>query len=57
VASVITCIPACKSPPVISVRRPSLEPTVTNTGRGVPFASTQTLFSPFPPLPLAFLAG
>ena len=35
-ASVITCIPARRSPPVISVRWPSLEPTVTEHGAGRP---------------------
>jgi hypothetical protein len=30
--SVITCMPACRSPPTISVMRPSLMPGVTATG-------------------------
>src|SRR5690606_8737578 len=40
--STMTAMPGFSSPPVISVRRPSVMPVVTGTRRGAPLSSTQT---------------
>jgi hypothetical protein len=44
--SVITSMPACRSPPVISVMRPSLMPGVTATATGRAVRSTHTCLAP-----------